>query len=276
MRRIALGTALLLAPACGEEEEAEIRNGVVAALSTTQDGSLQRASELSFRDESGETRAFSVGQLLNVELTAYRSSGLALNRSLAAAPSAPPVGQRAELLEDDAINTGLDNPGRSSGLAFRFVTAEGIPSSISNREGPDLFIFELGLTGGRRGDDSFAALPGDPLSLRGLGLDSDRSADLGSEAFARVGPEERVDVERFSNVAPEDPASPVLSLDELERVSLQSLGRSALDLYAIAVDLDDLGYAPDESVQGFEILRFDGNQSPDPCLILGIPDTVSR
>jgi hypothetical protein len=273
--RLFSGLACVGLLACGGSAELEPRDDVVTSVRTTAAGDLLRATELTLRRPDGE-RTYAVGELLNVEVTGFLSSRIEFNRSLATAPSLPVSGQRAALLEDDAINTGLDNPGRQRGLSFRFVTAGGIASSISNRAGPDLFVLELGLEGGVRGDGGFGALPGDAFTVRGLGQASDRSADILSNAYVRLGEARVPSVERFSNVGPDEAASPVSSLEELEQVSLQSLGTTDLELYAVALDLDDLGFEEGESVQGLEILRFDSLQSPDPCLILGIPDTLSR
>jgi len=275
-RRLLAVPVCTLLFACGGEEVPDTRNDVVSGLGTTTAGDRLEAVEVRLRREDGE-RTFAVAELLNVEVTDFRSSGLPFNRALATGPVAPAPDARAALLEDAAINTGLHNPGRAVGLSFRFVTPEGIPSSISNREGPDLFIFELGQEGGVRGDDGLAALPGDPFTLRGLGFQAaDRTADFGTGGYVRLGDGRVPNVERFSNVGPDDPASPVLSLEELEQASLQSLGPITLELFAVAVDLDDLGYKEGESVQGLELARVDEEESPDPCLILGIPDTVSR
>ncbi|MEO1236560.1 MAG: hypothetical protein AAFX76_07210 [Planctomycetota bacterium] len=222
--------------------------------------------------------AFTLDGLLNIEVTDFAvATTIPFETALggtvdapAAGAELPAVGERAALLEDLALNTTLNNPSVDTGLVFRFVDAAGTPTPLVNNPGADLVVFEIsppaGVTPPSGGP---TVLGGDPFTLAALVGGLGRTASFDADDYVQIGPNGFASDISFFGPSPGD--DPVASLTDLESAALVSLGTFSLNLYAAAVDLSDLGFAPGDEVLAFSLTSVGPSGfGADPSLIVGL------
>src|SRR5687768_14645156 len=86
----------------------------VVDVTTANSGGLTNLVSVTVNDARG---TIPFGSLTGVDLFHYNSGGTTGNATPVVAPTNPPTGTRAALIEDAALNTGVVNPGGTTGLA---------------------------------------------------------------------------------------------------------------------------------------------------------------
>lgn len=226
----------------------------------------------------GIEQTFDISDLSNIEVLTYSSSTLPFEVTIlgtptpeGTVPTPPSVDFRAEMVEDAAINSNVNNPSVELGMDFEFSTA------IINGPGPDLIIFELGPPVGAPVPGGFLSVGGDPFEISGVGTAASNTAIFGPDDYVQIGEDGLAsNMAFYTNVAVTpgvgpDPADPLKTLTELESVDLNLLAVTGLNLYAIAVDLSDLGFADGEVVSELNLRSSGTSFGVDPALILGLP-----
>jgi len=217
---------------------------------------------------------FDPAKLIRARVTYFRSSGGA---TVAATPgtAAPKAGQRAEVLRDLHLDTGLLNPGgqdkpltSSPVLAWNNATpgmAVRFDQPVENLRGDDVVLFELHrlLNSPVEGDAFYVS----PLQFRdglrtltvdGFDIDLDHKKVLPLPGF---------DLHGFRGTPQ--------SLADVERLPLGKRNAAPLTdfhILAVGIDLSDLGYAEGEKVQALFFQDKSGRGlMVDPVLIAGLP-----
>ncbi|MEM7625543.1 MAG: hypothetical protein AAF333_07945 [Planctomycetota bacterium] len=230
-------------------------------------------------DRPGGPATFGIGELTNIRVTDYAVSttipfetALGGTVSTPAEPTAlPGPGQRAALLEDNLLNTTINNPSVTTGLVFEFVDGGGAKTVVSNGPGVDLVVFEISPPAGVMPPSGGpTVLGGDPFRLSGVGGDADKSVEFFAEDYEQIGPNGTA--ANISFFGPAAGTTPVASLAEFESIDLVALGVFGLNLYAAGVDLSELGFAEGAEVEAL-VLNSIGETGfgADPSLIVGLP-----
>lgn len=225
----------------------------------------------------GANQTYAIERLIPARLTWFRADpGPNPNGHLASGPALPDP--RRDLLSDDALDTGVINPGGSReplrsdpvlsageegtpGMAVRF------DEPVVNGPGPDVVMFELQCLANPLDGDAFHV---SPLSFQGSRRTrSIRAWDLtmnSPEALRAAG----FDLYR----SPE----PILGLDDLESSPLiRTRIRGGFRTLAVGIDLSDMGFAEGESLQDLFIQdAADDEQRVDPVMIIGLPHGVTE
>ena len=259
--------------------------GVTSITTNVDDTSAAINLESITINRLGISEEFEIGELLNVEVLSYVSTAKSFEVTLLGTPNpaditpvSPIVGTRAEMLEDNAVNSNLNNPSEDVGLDFQFVTSSGAASPLINGPGPDLVMFELGPPPGAPVPGGFQSVGGDPFQISGIGNASTNTLIINDpEAYNQIGDDgAAANMTFYTNVEVDpmtgpSPAEPILSLEALENTDLNLLATTGLNVYVIAIDLSDLGFEEGDSVSQLN-LRSNGVMfGVDPSLILGLP-----
>jgi len=240
------------------------------------DGGVGRLRSVTVQ-RGGANQTYPIERLIPAALTWFRADpGRDPNGHLASGPTLPVP--RRDLLSDDALDTGVINPGGSReplrsdpvlsagedgtpGMAVRF----GEP--VVNGPGPDVVMFELQCLANPLNGDAFHV---SPLSFQGgRRARTIRAWDLtmnSPEALRAAG----FDLHR----SPE----PILGLDDLEGSPLtRTRIRGGFRALAVGIDLSDMGFAEGESIRDLFIQdAADDDQRVDPVLIIGLPHGVTE
>ncbi|MEM8782599.1 MAG: hypothetical protein AAGE65_07035 [Planctomycetota bacterium] len=240
-------------------------NGLGFTSITVEDGGFE--TTLAPSDLIGiEVRDFAVATTIPFE------TALGGTVSTPSDPSAlPAVGSRAALLEDDLLNTTINNPSVSTGLVFGFVGGAG----VLNRPGIDLLVFEISPPAGVEPPSGGpTVLGGDPFRLSGTGAAAGNSAEFFAADYEQIGPNGTAS--NISFFGPAAGTDPVASLSDFESVELSALGVFSLNLYGAGVDLSDLGFAEGETVSELVLTSIgETGFGADPSLIVGLEGSVS-
>ncbi|MEX2213550.1 MAG: PEP-CTERM sorting domain-containing protein [Phycisphaeraceae bacterium] len=202
---------------------------------------------------------FTQEQMINIEVTHYRgtSTTWAIRGDGGAVPAA---GNRAALLEDFSLSTGLPNPGGSAvngitspavinaspatgntqGLAFNFLTP------VENGNGVDVIFWEIGTSDGQATD---------PFALSLLDGSAQKAYTAADFTLVLAG----LNLRTATGTAPN-------SLAELESNALANGALGNFSFRGIGIDLSDLGIAPGATVTGL----FLTGGAIDPVLIVGL------
>jgi FecR protein len=185
---------------------------------------------------------------------------------------------RAQLLSDSSLNTGIINPGGQAisltaspvlnvdeanelgtpGFAIQFA------KPVSNRQGPDVVFFDIQTLSNPIEGDAFHV---SPLHFRG-GL---KSKTIGVYDVQFNSPT-ALKVDRFAIFRFADSISSISRLESAHCTrTLMRLGFRAL---AVGIDLSDLGYEANESVEGlfFQDAHDENDCAVDPVFIAGLPE----
>lgn len=240
------------------------------------DGGVGRLRSVTVQ-RGGENRTYPIERLIPVGLTWFRPDpGRDPNGHLASGPDL--ILPRRNLLSDDALDTGVINPGgsreplRSAPVLDSSADGDGTPGMavhfrepVVNGPGPDVVVFEIQcLTNSLDGDAFHVA----PLSFQG----GRRSHTIRAWDLTMNSPEAL----RTSGFHLYRSPEPVLDLEGLERSPLITTRiRSGFRNLAVGIDLSDLGFAEGESVQDLFLQdAADDDQRVDPVLISGLPNGV--
>ncbi|MEO0982492.1 MAG: autotransporter outer membrane beta-barrel domain-containing protein [Pseudomonadota bacterium] len=215
------------------------------------------------------------GNSLGVLLTDYATATtIPFETSVLGAPQ--PIGSptvtvpdfmRAQVFQDQLLNSNLQNPSVDTGIQFSFINDPGLGSLI-NGPGPDLIIFELsppaGVTPPSGGP---TVLGGDPLRL--LNPATGETLDVFSGDFEQFGGNGFTGSTSFFTSA----GAPFASLDDLQTGELAFvITVPGLNLYGTAVDLSDLGVADGAGVSDLTLQSIASTGfGPDIGLIAGLP-----
>lgn len=192
----------------------------------------------------------------------------------AALPSTPIGTDRIGLLTDDFINSALLNIAEDRpGLVLNF------PELLQNGAGPDLVLAELGLLKGEQ-SNGCPGVPAPGADRLTISIPGGQSKTIESEAFGEFGPAGVI--ANHGAVSLTQEGVRIASLEALEREVFEPL--AAIDyfhIWAVAVDLSDLGIPEGESIEQVE-LRSAGVLSEtevgsrncwliDPAFVMGLP-----
>lgn len=165
----------------------------------------------------------------------------------------PPADFRAQVLEDWAVNTGINNITTVNGTPDRSLEVV-FSGPVVNSEGPDIVLIETG------GDDGFRWWINN--DRENSGADAQISAYSASLIFGIP-----LSTYQYGNGN-----QSILGLDDLESPTGWSFGSDlSRDLRAMALDLSSVGVSPGGSVTSIRLQSFAGNQRVDPVLIVGLP-----
>ncbi|MEO0481127.1 MAG: hypothetical protein AAF196_16780 [Planctomycetota bacterium] len=269
--------------ACEDRDTPLTGDSSINGVSTTMDDTRVELGSLTIFFDNRRFE-FLPSDLKNIELLDFTSSELAFETETLGFPQPtgtdddiPPTNDtRALVLEDFALNTVLYNIGVSAGITFRFVDSSGNPSPITNAEGPDILLIELGprvggTVPGPPPSNIQVSDGGDPFTLRGVGPEVTRTADFGPQDYTELGTTGIASgISVFSNVPPMMPADPIASLAELESTPLNFVEVTDLNLFGVLIDLTDLGYPAGATVSQMQLLSLGDEFSVDPALIVGL------
>jgi hypothetical protein len=197
-------------------------------------------------------------ELIGIDVTHF--NGASGGVILAAPGNVPPQGQRAALLQDDVLNSGLINPGQGSGRAAPpEANTEGMEitfdTPVCNSAGPDIIFAEIEQDTGS--PNSFWLSPtdfSDPNVLAHLYTAAD---------YIDQGPAGGVLVRNVSD-------SSTLAAVESSTLSGSTFhGAGYFNVYAMAIDLSDLGFAPGARVSSL-FLQSGESATVDPVFIAGL------
>ncbi len=190
-------------------------------------------------------------QLINVKVTDVDAYGQQL--LLPRGAPLPPAGSRAQVLEDWAVNTGINNITTVNGTPDRSLEVT-FTRPVINSEGPDIVLIETG------GDDGFRWWINDDRANQG----ADAPINAYSQTLMFGIP---VTAYQFGNGS-----QSILGLDDLESPTGWSFGSDfSRDLRAMSLDLSSVGVPLGGSVTSIRLQSFAGNQRVDPVLIVGLP-----
>jgi hypothetical protein len=247
------------------------------AATSDGDGGAEEITSVTIQ-RGGELVHYTAGQLIPIDLTWFRSTGVVNPHGHLAAGAVLPS-RRGDVLSDMALNTGVINPGGSvrplesdpvmaaaedpkrpgtPGLAVRFRTP------VVNRPGPDVVFFELQTALNPPDGDAFHV---SPLEFRA----GRRSFTVRTFDLTMTSPEALKLAPFFLYRFP----APVVSLVGMETEECVRLPKkSSFHALAVGIDLSNLGFRDGERVDGlfFQDAQDDDHQV-DPVLIAGLPDT---
>lgn len=245
---------------------------------TASTGDDDRADELQTVtvQRGGVERVYSVDELIPVELIAFRATEYSVDGHLLARKDL--AVDRKSLAADRSLATGIGNPGGSPqplttspalesdpaqgmeptpGIAFRFR------DPVRNGPGPDIVFFEI--------HPITSPTDGDPFHIGPLELKNGHQAitvtnyDLSLHSLD-VLPVTQMYAYKFPNRT-------IGSLDDLLTASPASWPvRFDYRILAVGIDLSDMGFRPDEEIDGLFIQDADnGHGRVDPVFIGGLP-----
>jgi hypothetical protein len=237
-------------------------------------GGLEELTGLTVR-RAGVDEAYTADELVGVTVTHWKGGASATNLLVPTGSGAP--ADRAALLQDMRLDTGLINPGGASlpltsdpvidtvnpanstpGFAVMFNEA------VLNAPGPDVVLFDIQTTSNPASGDPFHVSPLtglddglNSLTVFGYDIHFGDPAALGVANF---------DLFDFTGGSP-------MTLDGLQMDPVNQNGgtRTGFQLLAAAFDLSDLGYVEGARVPGL-FFQADGTGNVfDPVLIAGLP-----
>lgn len=226
---------------------------------------------------NGVAEKYEVDELIPTELIWFKSY-TAVDRTghLTGGNSLPE--HRRDLLGDASLSTGIINPGgqveplmsapvmqtpedplhpNTPGFAVRFR------SPVVNGPGPDVVFFELQTYSNPPDGDAFHV---SPMTFE----NGRRSLTVHTYDLTLVSPEALT----LNHFYVYQFAAPVGSLQELEELTcIRTRVRTGFRALAVGIDLSNLGYAKDESVQElfFQDANDDEKNIVDPVFIAGLP-----
>lgn len=210
-------------------------------------------------------QTYTPDELIGIDVTHF--NGASTSVILSDSSTLVASGERAALIEDNVLNTGLINPGTGSGLSSPpAANEEGMQFTFDvplvNSAGPDMLLVEIEQLPNT--PNSFWLSPVD-FSEPGLAAHLYTSAD-----YSDQGPTEAVWVQSVV-----DPSSLTgVETSEISPNSSQVAGY--FNLFAVAIDLSDLGYRTGDRVSSL-FLQATG-ATVDPVFIAGfqaIPEPSS-
>ncbi|MGJ3251261.1 MAG: hypothetical protein ACFE0J_09045 [Elainellaceae cyanobacterium] len=242
-------------------------------------------------ERGGEVRTYRLVQLIRPVIEAYAQAPAGIPVAFgtpapidtptglqqdtgAELPSTPSGENRTTLLTDDFINSALLNIAEDRpGLILHF------PEALQNAPGPDLVLAELSLPRGGQSN----ACPGTPApgaDRFNISHPEGQSLTIPSEALGEFGPAGVIANHGAANLAQQ--GARLASLDELQHGVFEPLAAvSYFRIWAVAVDLSDLGIPDGESIERLE-LRSAGILTEtesgtrncwliDPAFVMGLP-----
>jgi len=258
LRRPAVCVAACLAMSIAAAASA----GVVGA--TTADvGNKTNLVDLTVDYGSGDV-TLRAKDLIGIDLVHFRSSASTSVVLKASGDTTPPAGQRAALLDGDrALNTGVINPGKGSGLSSDpTATTEGFgvrfTRPVVNGPGIDVVFVDFDVATDPAPGDGFVVSPID-FSPGGLAAKTFNNGDYDTSVVVNDG-----------YVLAVTGGYPI-TLSKVENNALSNAGTAVQDAYFTGIDLSDLGYAAGATAAG---LFFQGRTSGDlvdPMFIAGLP-----
>jgi len=225
----------------------------------------------------GANQTYPIERLIPAELTWFRADpGRDPNGHLASHIALP--AHRRDLLSDDALDTGVINPGGSreplQSDPILSAGAEGTPGMavrfaepVVNGPGPDVVVFELQCLANPLNGDAFHV---SPLSFEG----GRRARTIRAWDLTMNSPEALRAAGFHLYRSPE----PIHGLDDLEGSPLiRTRIRGGFRALAVGIDLSDMGFAEGESIQDLFIQdAADDDQRVDPVMIIGLPHGVTE
>ncbi|HUT35974.1 MAG TPA: PEP-CTERM sorting domain-containing protein [Planctomycetota bacterium] len=237
-------------------------------ITTQQVGTSVNLDSVSlYRDELGHVTV-PAADLIGVDLVHFKSTTNQGNLYFPTGASAPGAGNRASLIEDLALNTGVINPGAGTGLTVDPImnspdqsgtNTQGMgvlfSTPVLNGPGPDVILFEID----DGAPDAFVVSPIVFGTRTDLNAVSFLSADYVPLDTSPLG-------YQVYNAS-----SPVTSLLALETLGFgPGSSGNPHQFFGALIDLSDLGYGAYEPVSGLFLQSLDSGNTFDPTLIVGL------
>lgn len=251
----------------------------------------KRSVEQIILERGGEIRTYRLDQLIRPTVEAYAQAPAripvafgnpapvdtptGLQRNTGAELPPTPVGlDRIRLLTDDFTNSALLNIAEDEpGLVLSF------PELLQNSSGPDFVLAEISLAKGEQ-SNGCPGIPAPGADRLTVSIPNGQSLTISSETFAEFGPAGAIANHGASKLTQEGVR--LASLEELTQEDFEPLAAIGyFRIWAVAVDLSDLGIPEGESVEKLE-LRSAGVPTEtdvgsrncwliDPAFVMGLP-----